>query len=177
LQKGAILSRDCGALFPDGALSFDMTGTEPSESTERALRSRLEDRFWRRHANPWSVGTRFAVTPVLMYAVYRRKWRLLAATLAFTAVNPVLFREPERTDNWLSELVLAEEAWLAEGNGTMSLEYPNVLNALNAVAAVWALVSAIRRRPVGTVLGTAGLVVFKTWWVEAIRRRTGVGER
>ncbi|WP_224450122.1 DUF6653 family protein [Haloprofundus salilacus] len=163
-----------------------MTETEPADAADSlnsadasavSLRTRLRETFWRRHSNPWSAGTRFVVTPVLMYAIYHRKWRLLAAVVAFTTVNPVLFGEPERTDNWFSEVVLAEEAWLGEGKGTTGFGYPNVLNAVNAVSGVLALVSAIRRKPVGTVVGTAGILVFKTWWVEAIRRRTGVSER
>jgi hypothetical protein len=46
--------------------------------------------------------------PVLLYAVYHRRPRLLAAGIGFLLINPVLFPEPERTDNWLSEVVLAE---------------------------------------------------------------------
>ncbi|WP_224336808.1 DUF6653 family protein [Haloprofundus halobius] len=155
----------------------DPAVVDSSNIDQRSLRARLQDKFWRRHSNPWSAGTRFTITPVLMYAIYHRKWRLLAAAVAFTIVNPVLFSEPERTDNWLSEVVLAEETWLDEGNGTMDFSYPNVLNVVNAVSGILALVSAIRRKPVGTVVGTAGILVFKTWWVEAIRRRTGVSER
>ncbi|WP_117591435.1 DUF6653 family protein [Haloprofundus halophilus] len=155
----------------------DPASVDSSNVDQRSLRARLENWFWRRHSNPWSAGTRFAITPVLMYAIYRRKWRLLAAVVAFTVVNPVLFGEPKRTDNWFSEVVLAEEAWLSDGKGTMDFGYPNVLNVVNAVSGTVALVSAIRRKPVGTVVGTAGILVFKTWWVEAIRRRTGVGER
>ncbi|WP_224269406.1 DUF6653 family protein [Haloprofundus salinisoli] len=155
----------------------DPAAVDSSNIDQRSLRARLEDTFWRRHSNPWSAGTRFAITPALLYAIYRRKWRLLAAAVAFTVVNPVLFGDPERTDNWLSEVVLAEKAWLGDGNGTMDLSYPNVLNVLNAVSGALALVSAVRRKPVGTVVGTAGILVFKTWWVEAIRRRTGISER
>ncbi|KTG10510.1 hypothetical protein AUR64_11285 [Haloprofundus marisrubri] len=155
----------------------DPASADSSTVDQRSLHARLEDTFWRRHSNPWSAGTRFAVTPVLMYAIYHRKWRLLAAAVTFTVVNPVLFREPKNTDNWFSEVVLAEEAWLAEGKGTTDLGYPNVLNLLNGGFGALALASAIRRKPVGTVVGTAGIIVFKTWWVEAIRRRTGVSER
>lgn len=154
----------------------DLASVDSSNVDQRSLRDRLEDTFWRRHSNPWSAGTRFAITPVLMYALYHRKWRLLAAAIAFTVVNPVLFGEPNNTDNWFSEVVLAEEAWLGEGKGTTDLSYPNVLNLLNGVSGILALASAIRRKPVGTVVGTVGIIVFKTWWVEAIRRRTGVSE-
>ncbi len=139
-------------------------------------RARLEDAFWTRHSNPWSGGTRFAVTPVLTYALYRRNWRLLGLALAFAVVNPVLFPPPERTDNWFSRAVLAEREWIAAGNGTVGTDYPNVLNLLNALSGLYALYAAIRRRPVGAAVGTALLMAFKTLWVEAIIRRTGVRE-
>ncbi|ELZ85927.1 hypothetical protein C453_08928 [Haloferax elongans ATCC BAA-1513] len=143
-------------------------------TTDGSLRDRLEATFWERHANPWSAGTRILVYPVFMYAIYRRDAKLFAATLAFIAVNPVLFSRPERTDNYLSRIVLAEREWLDEGRGTMGLDYPNVLNVLNIPVTFYAFASAIRRKPVGTVLGTLGVMVLKLWWTDAIVKKTGV---
>ena len=137
-------------------------------------RARLEDAFWTRHANPWSGGTRYALSPVLSYALYRRNWRLLALALAFAVVNPVLFPPPKDTDSWLSRAVIAERAWLEAGNGTMGTDYPNVLNLLNVPVTLYAVYAAVRRRPVGTAVGTALAMALKTLWVEAIIRRTGV---
>ncbi|KAB1196466.1 MULTISPECIES: DUF6653 family protein [Haloferax] len=145
------------------------------ESTaDGGLRGRLEATFWERHANPWSAGTRILVYPVFMYAIYKRDAKLFAATLAFIAVNPVLFPRPERTDNYLSRIVLAEREWLDEGEGTMGLDYPNVLNVLNVPVTFYAFASAIRRNPVGTAVGTLGVMVIKLWWTDAIIRKTGV---
>jgi hypothetical protein len=144
--------------------------TSPPET----LRETLEDAFWERHANPWSAGTRFVLLPALMTAIYRRSARLLAATLAFAVLNPVLFPPPDRTDSYLSRIVLAEREWLAAGNDTMGLSYPNVLNLLNVPATLYAVVSAVRRDRRGTVLGTAAAMGLKLWWVDAVVRRTGV---
>ena len=137
-------------------------------------RARLEDAFWTRHSNPWSGATRFALSPVLAYALYRRNWRLLGLALAFAVVNPILFPPPEDTDNWFSRAVIAERAWLDAGNGTVGTDYPDVLNLLNVAVALYALYAAVRRRPVGTAVGTALTMALKTLWVEAIIRRTGV---
>ena len=147
-------------------------GSETPDSP--SLHGRLADVFWARHANPWSSGTRILATPVLVYAIYRRNRRLLAATLAFVAVNPVLFPRPARTDRWLSRIVLAERVWIDEDNGTMGLDYPNVLNLLNVPASLLAVYAAVRRRPAATVLATATAMVLKLWWVDAIVRLTGV---
>ena len=155
-----------------------MGGMQPSDGASSpptpTRRQRLADVFWTRHASPWSSGTRILATPVLMYAIYARKRRLLLATLAFVAVNPVLFPEPARTDRWLSRIVLAEREWTEAGNGTVGLGYPNVLNLLNVPASLLAVYAAVRRRPVATVLATAAAMALKLWWVDAIVRLTGV---
>jgi hypothetical protein len=152
-----------------------MVPAPPDRRDRRALRDRLEAVFWERHANPWSAGTRFLTMPALLYAVYARDRRLLAATLAFTLVNPVLFPRPAGTDSWLSRVVLAEREWLAEGNGTTGLDYPNVLNLLNAPATLVALWAAWRQRPVLTLLSGLAAMGLKLWWVDAIVRRTDAG--
>lgn len=156
-----------------------MVGDEPTETSGAAFREpslweRSADVFWARHASPWSSGTRILATPVLVYAVYARNRRLLAATLAFVAVNPVLFPRPARTDRWLSRIVLAEREWIEAGKGTVGLSYPNVPNLLNVPASLFALYAAIRRRPLATVVGTAVAMLLKLWWVDAIVRLTGV---
>ncbi|RDZ64952.1 hypothetical protein C5B90_00880 [Haloferax sp. Atlit-12N] len=155
------------------------SGPDPDAASPSAsgLRDRLEATFWERHANPWSVGTRILVYPVLMYALYRRDRRLFLAAFAFTAVNPVLFPRPARTDNYLSRIVLAEREWLDAERGTMGLDYPNVLNLLNVPVTLYAVASAIRRRPVGTLLGTLGVMALKLWWVDAVVKETGVTGR
>lgn len=144
------------------------------ENDAQALRSGLEDAFWARHANPLSSGTRILAFPLAMWALYRRDRRLLAATVAFIAVNPVLFPRPARTDSYLSRIVLAEREWLGEGRGTTGLDYPNVLNLLNVPATLYALASAVRRDPVGTAVGTLCVMALKLWWTDAILRETGV---
>ncbi|XVH32921.1 DUF6653 family protein [Haloferacaceae archaeon DSL9] len=132
------------------------------------LPSRLPARFWARHANPWSGGTRIAAGPVLMYALYHRRWRLLAATILFLVVNPMLFPEPasEATDNWLSKGVLGEQAWFEDGNPTFGTSYPALLNAVGLPIFLGALYAAVTRRPVATVVGTAVAVGLKFWFVD-----------
>ena len=140
--------------------------------SDRSLRDRLEATFWERHANPWSAGTRFLTMPALLYAIYTRDRRLFAATVAFVVFNPVLFPPPDKTDSWLSRIVLAEREWLSQGKGTMGLDYPNVLNLLNVPATLLAFWAAWKRKPVATVVAGAGAMALKIWWVDAITRRT-----
>jgi hypothetical protein len=106
-----------------------------------------------------------------MYAIYRRDWRLLAATLLFTAVNPVLFPPPETDEAWMTRGVLAERWWLDEDRGTMGLSYPNVCNTLAVPAFAYALYAAWRRKPAEMALATALSMALKLWWIGAITRR------
>lgn len=133
---------------------------------------RLERHFWERHANPASGWTRVPTGPVIVYAVYRRDWRLLAAALVWTVLNPFLFPPPETEEAWMTRAVLAERWWIRErGNPTLGLDYPNVCNAGSALAAAYALAAAWRRRPAGTALGSALMVGLKLWWLAVLVRR------
>jgi hypothetical protein len=136
-----------------------------------ARRDRLVDAFWARHSNPKSGWSRTLVNPVLIYALYRRNWRLLAAALVFTAINPVLFPPPETDEAWMTRAVHAERWWLEQGRGTMGRSYPNVCNTLAVPGFLYALYAAWRRRPAGMALATALSMVLKLWWVGVLVRR------
>lgn len=148
-------------------MSTEAPGTSGSEPLDGAV-----DAFWRRHANPKSGWSRTLILPVVLYAVYRRNWRLLVAGIAFAIVNPVLFSPPETDDAWMTRVVLAERWWTDElDRGMFGLSYPAVLNLLNVPTALYALVSASRRRPVRTVLAAGASMVLKFWFVGALVRR------
>lgn len=130
---------------------------------DRTRREQLTGAFWRRHANPWSGWSRFLAGPLLMYAIYARKRRMLVGLLAFTVINPVLFPPPKSTDNWMSRGVEAERFWLTNGP---RWSLTNLLNAVNVPISLFALFSAIRRRPLGTVLGTIGMMSLKMAFIQ-----------
>ena len=77
----------------------------------------LKGDSWMRHANPWSVWTRFAVLPLLILAVWSRDWigwwslAAVVAVLVSMMVNPMLFGEPRSTRNWASKGVFGEHIW------------------------------------------------------------------
>jgi hypothetical protein len=143
---------------------------EASEST----RTVLPDRVWRRHANPWSGWSRAATTPVLVYALYRRDWRLVTASLVWLIANPAAFPPPETADAWMTRGVLAERAWLQAGNGTIGTSWPNVLNLLNVPATLYVGWATLRRRPVHAVVSTTLLIGLKLLWMREIIDLTGV---
>jgi hypothetical protein len=72
---------------------------------------------WMRHANPWSVWTRFAVLPLLTLAIWTRDWIgwwslvPIALSIVFMMINPLLFKEARSTRNWASKAVFGERIW------------------------------------------------------------------
>ena len=132
----------------------------------------LAETFWRRHANPKSGWSRTVTLPAILYAVYRRDWRFLAAALAFTALNPLLFSPPDHEDAWMTRVVLAERWWTDElDRSVFGLSYPAVLNAANLATAAYAVLSAYRRRPRRAALAGAATMALKFWFVAALVRR------
>ena len=80
----------------------------------------MDDRAWRRHANPWSGWTRFLTTlPLLALAVWSRVWLgwwasvPVALALLWIWANPRVFPEPARFDAWISRAVLGERLFIA----------------------------------------------------------------
>ena len=84
---------------------------------------------WMRHANPWSVWTRFAVLPLLAVAIWSRDWigwwSLVPVVLAlvFMMINPLLFRPPRSTRNWASKAVFGERVWVDRNDVEIPAKY------------------------------------------------------
>ena len=78
---------------------------------------RLTDENWMKHANPWSVWTRYSVLPIIIVAFWSREWIglwfLIPAilSLAWMIINPVFFNKARSTNNWASKSVLGERVW------------------------------------------------------------------
>ncbi len=74
-------------------------------------------------------------------------------TVLFMLVNPVLFGEPdEEVDDWMYEVVRAEERWTEDGNRLLGLGYPQVLNTLSGPTMLYGLYSAYKQRPISTAV-------------------------
>ena len=117
---------------------------------------------WMRHANPWSVWTRFTCVSLIALAVWSRTWIgwccliPVVEALLWTVFNARLFDVPSSTRSWASrgvfgELVYADRATTPIPDQFVSA-VPNVANALSAV---------------GLAITACGLVVFAVWPVVA----------
>lgn len=130
-------------------------------------RRRLTDALWQRHANPLSGWSRVVVLPVLMYGLYARRPRVVAAALGFTALNPLLFPPPADADAWMTKVVLGERMYYRHRECRRPAD---LLTYLNAVASVYAVYAAYRRRPLRTAVGTAVSMATKFAFVALVAR-------
>lgn len=144
-----------------------MIQSDPADSVP----SHLLDWFWARHSNPWSGGSRFVAMPVLLYALYHRRPRLLAAGIGFLFINPILFPESERTDTRLSEVVFAERWRYEQGHTTFEPRFPSFINYLSVPTFLATLYGAIRCRPQLTALGGLLTIGLKVWFVNELVSR------
>jgi hypothetical protein len=132
----------------------------------------LSEQTWQRHANPWSVWTRYAAFPLLVLAVWSCHWIgwwsliPISTMVLFILVNPKLFPAPRSTRNWASMAVLGERVWLAQQRRFLPHQFPGVfgliagLSLVNVLALVWGLWSS---DILLTILSTINVLVAKSW--------------
>jgi hypothetical protein len=135
----------------------------------------MTEAVWRRHANPWSVWTRFATLPFLVLAIWSRVWIgwwslvPVVLLLVWLFVNPRAFPPPRNPDNWGSKATFGERLWLNEGRTQIPLHHRRAVVTLNTVAALgvlvltWGLVT-LQMWP--TVLGTVVVYLGKMWFLD-----------
>jgi hypothetical protein len=140
----------------------------------------LSERTWLRHANPWSVWTRYAAFPLLVLAVWSWHWIgcrsivAISAVVLFLIVNPWLFPQPRSTRNWASMAVLGERVWLAEQRAFLPQQFA-ALSFANIVALGWGIYATDM---VLTIVSTINVLVAKSWsndrmvWLFTERCRT-----
>lgn len=134
-----------------------------------SFRERYEQTYWNRQANPNSGLTRLGTGPLLMYALYRRNWRLAGAVVAFSLLNPVLFPErAEDSESWFTRASRASEAGIADGVPVFGREWPGVLNVVNVPVFLYALYATVKQRPVGAATATALFMGLKLWYLNEL---------
>jgi len=80
----------------------------------------LTDEEWKRHANPWSVYTRFAAIPAMILAVWSRTWIgwwclvPVALVVVWLWLNPRVFAAIEEPRGWTARGIYGERLWLLD---------------------------------------------------------------
>ncbi len=132
----------------------------------------MDERVWERHANPWSVWTRLATFPFLMFAIWSWHWIgwLCLFPIALFALwlwlNPRIFPPPVSTRSWASRAVLGERVFLLRMMHPVPLEHTNAATILGVATSVSGFLMAagfLAAEPITFTVGGLLLIVFKLW--------------
>jgi hypothetical protein len=135
----------------------------------------MDERVWERHANPWSVWTRFAAFPLLLLALWSMHWIgwYCLVPISLLAVwfwlNPRIFPPPASTQSWASRAVLGERVYLLRIMHPIPVEHTNVVTLLGIGSAVGVLLTGtglIAAEPFTFVAGGIAVAVFKLWFCD-----------
>lgn len=100
----------------------------------------MTDYVWARHANPWSVWTRFVTLGAIAGVIW---WRAVLSTYTIPLlivlsvwiwVNPRAFPKPSTTNRWSSKAVLGERVWLNRKAIPIPEHFDAVIQLLNAIS-------------------------------------------
>jgi hypothetical protein len=116
----------------------------------------MNESAWRRHANPWSVWTRFAAIPVFALGVWSREWIgwwalvPVAAVVIWLFLNVLVFQPVERPIHWASKGIFGEHQWLKRGD-----ELPRE----HRIVMRWLIAAGLA----GMATMAYGLVILEVW--------------
>ncbi|MFD9947440.1 DUF6653 family protein [Nonomuraea sp. NPDC059023] len=116
----------------------------------------LSDQGWKRHANPWSVWTRFAAIPLMILAIWSREWigwwslLPIGLVVVWLFVNPYAFPAVTTPTSWSSKGIYGEQLWL-QHKSLVSADHRKILRLLIAAGSA------------GFALIGYGLVVLDVW--------------
>jgi hypothetical protein len=143
---------------------------------ERVARSfQMDEETWERHANPWSVWTRFTAWPLIALAAWSRArlgWLAiipLIGSVLWTWFNPRIFDKPRSTDNWASKAVLGERVWANRNTVPVPEQHrrmPSILNGVAGLGSIIAIWGLLRLKPWPTLFGTALIYAGKLWYLD-----------
>ena len=143
------------------------------KSAERLMG--MSDETWARHANPWSVYTRFGGAVPVFFALWSAHWigwwSLVPISLAcgWVYLNPRFFSPPETSDSWAARGVLGERAFLNRKIVPIPAEprriarVTTILSGLFMVIGIWGL---LRGEFWAAFAGWHAAVACKAWFVD-----------
>jgi len=144
-------------------MSGSTVTAETSTSEARIAKAfGLTGSAWMRHANPWSVWTRFSCLSLVALAIWSRTWIgwysvvAVVAAVVWMIINPRLFGVPASTRNWASKGVFGERVWSERRTASVPAQFdsivPKMANLLGCI---------------GLAMLVPGLVTFDLWLVVA----------
>ena len=135
----------------------------------------MSDRVWKRHANPWSVWTRFATLPFLALAIWSRDWIDLWSLIPIGLlvfwlwINPRLFPIPKTTKTWASKATFGERVWLNRKKIPIPPHHLlaiRILVGLTGIGAFLAAYGLIVLNLSITIIGVLLVYLGKMWFLD-----------
>ena len=135
----------------------------------------MDDATWMRHANPWSVRSRFTCLPLFALSVWSREWLgvwalvPVALALAWMWLNPRIFAPPANRDSWASKGTFGERIYLNRRRIPIPGHHARAAGVLTGAAAAGFVLMAIGLAIPEAGLTTAGLVssmLAKAWFFD-----------
>lgn len=135
----------------------------------------MDDDAWARHANPWSVFTRFTCLPLIALAIWSRVWLgwwalvPLALALLWTWCNPRLFAPVRDLENWASRGVMGERLFLnreTAGIASHHVRMAYILTALSGLGMAVLIYGLVALDVWATICGLVLAIGPKVWFVD-----------
>ena len=136
---------------------------------------RMTDEVWARHANPWSVWTRYFALPVFILSIWSRIWIgwwsavPILLSIVWIWINPRVFAIPSSTKSWASKAVLGERVWLNRKRIPIPEHHRPIINILNTISAIGSLLciwGLIKQSGWGTIFGMMMVILGKSWFLD-----------
>jgi len=130
---------------------------------------------WLKHANPWSIWTRFATLPFLVLAIWSRVWigwycLIPISILVFwLIINPTLFKKPKSLENWGSKSVLGEKYWSERKKIPVPKHHNTpvlILTFLQTIGGIILIVGLWKLKVNLTIIGTITVYLTKMWFLD-----------
>ncbi len=130
---------------------------------------------WLKHANPWSVWSRFATLPFIVLAIWCRVWIgwycliPLSVLIFWIWINPTLFPKPNDYSSWGSKAVLGERVFINRKEVPISIAHLRAVTILNVLQSLSAaiLVYGLWRLDISfTVHGVVYIYLTKMWFLD-----------
>jgi len=134
-----------------------------------------DEESWLRHANPWSIWTRFLTLPFVVLAVWSRVWIgwycliPLSVLVFWIFVNPRLFNKPADFSNWGSRAVLGEQIYIERKKEQKLGAHKTpilILTVLQTVGGFILIYGLWRLNINSTVYGMSLVYLSKMWFLD-----------
>jgi hypothetical protein len=133
------------------------------------------DDSWLKHANPWSVWSRFATLPFIVLSIWSRVWIgwycliPISMLMVWLWLNPTLFAKPKNYDNWAAKAVLGERILMKRKQHPIPRSHAKAVIILNTLQCLSGLVLIYGLWSLSlnfTLQGVVYIYLTKMWFLD-----------